>query len=136
MIQKTVFILVLLSLIHVCASNPAWADCTYNVTGNIMVLDPATTEDHIVRPLEKVKVLVKADTGGGWSAPWDTVYTNGAGHFSISASKTCASRRYLVQVKLDNNDLIVSPTMGWKTIFQMTDKISDTSVAVGELIFG
>jgi len=87
------------------------ADCTWRITGRLVVKDAedAFYYQPVVRPLAGVKVRVAATlySWGGFTA-WDTVETDSTGRFQITQTKSCSARRFRVWAKLDNADLRVS----------------------------
>ncbi|MBI2571776.1 MAG: hypothetical protein HYV63_32605 [Candidatus Schekmanbacteria bacterium] len=131
----------------------AAADCSYTVRGTVSVehqIDELADSLGTSSPLEniQVKVSAKVKVLGVWATwgEWDTVRTGSTGSFSVSKSKSCADRRFKVEVKFDDDDLEIRhenatsslTKVKWYTVLEETSgshASSTSSVDLGDFVF-
>ena len=114
-------------------------DCTWLVTGRLLVRDPSLDGVEDKDPIAGVKVKVSGANWTGAYNSWGTDETNANGEFSVRETE-CSDRSVKVQAKFesDNDDLRVkgpdSPT--WYEIYESVDPIEPSDVDLNGEPFG
>ena len=114
-------------------------DCTWLVTGRLIVRDPTLDGVEDRDPIAGVKVKVSGASVGKFYNSWGTDITDADGEFSVSET-ACARHDVKVEVKFksDDGDLRVkgpaSPT--WYEIYETVDKIEASDLDLNGEPFG
>jgi hypothetical protein len=135
------FALVLAALWLAIPSLAAAAQCTFTVSGNVLVkvdsrlglLQTRNTDFALSGAMVKV-----SGRRNGPFIEWGTVAAGPAGSFRVSQSRSCGSKhRYRVEMKFQNNEVMIANNgiSPWYKILQDSSDRSEKSVALGTLTF-
>ena len=114
-------------------------DCTWRVTGRLLVRDPTLDGVEDRDPIAGVKVKVSGRSSPGSYREWDTDETNSNGEFSVSRSG-CGRRVVKVEAKFesDSDDLRVkgpdSPT--WYELYESANALEASDIELNGEPFG